>query len=61
MVKLYSSNNRNLEDNRKRLSYLLIALDKNGYQVNIFLFLHKNISFGHICCGFSLEVPARHF
>ena len=25
---------------------------KSGYQVNIFLFLHKTI-----CCGYSLEVP----
>ena len=28
-----------------------IGLDKNGYQVNIFLFLYENI-----CCGYSLEV-----
>ena len=29
-----------------------IGLDKGGYPVNIFLFLHKNI-----CCRYSLEVP----
>ena len=31
-----------------------IGLDKSGYQVNVFLFLHKNI-----CCGYSLEAPRR--
>ena len=31
-----------------------IGLDKGGYPVNIFLFLHENI-----CCGYSLEVPRR--
>ena len=31
-----------------------IGLDKNGYQVTFFLFLHKNI-----CCGYSLEAPHR--
>ena len=31
---------------------LTISLDKNGYQVNIFLFLHENK-----CLGYSLEAP----
>ena len=31
-----------------------IGLDKSGYQVNIFLFLHENI-----CCGYSLEASRR--
>ena len=30
----------------------LIAINKRGYQENIFLFLHENI-----CCGYTLEVP----
>ena len=31
-----------------------ITLDKREYQVNIFLYLHKNIG-----CGYSLEAPHR--
>ena len=31
-----------------------IGLDKSGYQVNFFLFLHENIR-----CGCSLEAPHR--
>ena len=44
----------------KKLNYpnpiiiVFIGLDKSGYQVNFFLFLHKNIG-----CGYSLEVPHR--
>ena len=33
---------------------VIIALDKMGYQLIFFLFLHENI-----CCGYSLEVPQR--
>ena len=36
------------------LFWLFIGLDKSGYQVNIFIFLHKNI-----CCGYSLEAPCK--
>ena len=32
----------------------LIGLDKSGYQINIFLFLHENT-----CCGYSLEAPQQ--
>ena len=33
-----------------KILLFFIDLDKNGYQVNIFL--HENI-----CCGYSLEAP----
>ena len=38
--------------NKSTGSKLDIGLDKSGYQVIFFLFLHKNV-----CCGYSLEAP----
>ena len=41
-------------ENRVDIPMYFIGLEKRGYQVNIFLFLHENI-----CCGYSLEAPHR--
>ena len=43
-----------LQKIRKNTCRVLIGLDKCGFQINIFLFLHENI-----CCGYSLEAARR--